>query len=746
MANSKSKNQNQPDKNKAPIQSDNFYPDILLFNKQSGKKITGAKVPNWKSLSLFLEKNSQIFIDPSCTETLKAKFGRNVIPDIIKSRLINQSKNKLNNVNTSNQRGGSNTSTSSPPPSNKQSSSSALLNNNNKNKEDEKKNSKLPQMEQPMFNPFSPSSNAQLQGLTDLLGAAAAAGDFNNPLASFMAAMAAQNGNDPSATLPFGGLGAGTSGSFNPFLLPPFAPPPSNSSTPPFNPLLADIFKDFGNKMPNGFDMNSLEDFALSLTAGMMPQSSVPSIKSSAHEREQSNNSNKSRDDHKNINKNQKDTSESNKDNRKRTPQASTSSSSNSDRFDRNNRTDRSERNERSEKIEHSERNVKSKESRNSSNNNNNRDNGNIYRPPSTSSTISNSSKITNASEPKSSKDSKPQSSNNNNNNNNKNKKKPSNENNSSRKDRNNESNDPNVNAAIAASMMEQEKFMQEMMNLSQFASGFPNNPFFFGAPNPSFPTPPVPSLITGKSNRHVRSPSPSNGRERSISPASSIASNISQQQQSLDFNLFMNNLMNYQMMGGAPGAGVGSFQSPLHPPLMPGLPGMSSDLSKLPADFLSTLAAAASQSGGMGMGGLDPSLFSALAQLNSLSNNVNEEEQKESSQKSKHSSSSASKPSSSRPSGYHGSNSNGSSSQNKNMQQTSSAKTSSSIQKPSSSSGSSSSKQSNSMRQSGSSNHTKKSSDDVYQGLDLSVKKQMSRHDYEESKLSKLKQSSRNH
>ena len=171
---------------------------------------------------------------------------------------------------------------------------------------------------------------------------------------------------------------------------------------------------------------------------------------------------------------------------------------------------------------------------------------------------------------------------------------------------------DPNT-AALAASMMEQEKFMQEMMNLSQLP--FPNNPFYFGA-GASFPPPPPP---IPKSTRG-RSQSPTtNGRDRSISPASSIASNISQQQQQqppLDFNLFMNNLMNYQMMSGG-----GQFTAPLPPPpLIPGLPPLPNDLTKLPVDILAALTSAAAQGTGLGT---DPAVFSALAQLNSLSNNV---------------------------------------------------------------------------------------------------------------------------
>jgi len=258
--------------------NENFYPDIILFNKQSGKKITGVKVPNWKSLCQFLEKNNQVFIDPACTEIVKAKFGRNTIPDVIKARLINiSSKNKVNNsLNSSSLNRSSPTHISGQP-------ASSLSSNNTNNKpktnvkkdEDEnfdelshKTSSKIQNpivnpTDQAMFNPFSPSSNAQLHGLGDLLGAAAAAGDFNNPLFGFLAAMAAQNGGDASA-MPFGGLGAGAS-NFNPFLIPSFGQTSGSPNASSFNPSLSDFFKDFGNKMPN--DLNSLEELAMSLSS-----------------------------------------------------------------------------------------------------------------------------------------------------------------------------------------------------------------------------------------------------------------------------------------------------------------------------------------------------------------------------------------------------------------------------------------------------------------------------------------------
>ena len=180
------------------------------------------------------------------------------------------------------------------------------------------------------------------------------------------------------------------------------------------------------------------------------------------------------------------------------------------------------------------------------------------------------------------------------------------------------------ANQAAALSMMEQEKFMQEMLFAA--ASGFPGanpfNPFGF----PAVPPPPVPSTSSSSNSKshklhrggRERSQSPSSnangGLDRSISPASSVASNISQQPASAaDFNVFMNNLMSFG--GGGGGGGAAAFTPPL--PMPPLLPGMAGDLSKLPVELLAALTAAA------GQGGLDPTMFSALAQLNSLSNSV---------------------------------------------------------------------------------------------------------------------------
>jgi len=195
----------------------NFYPDIILFNKQSGKKISGARVPNWKSLCSFLDKNQHIFIDPSCNDTLKSKFGRNPIPDIIKSRLINQTSSKYtkqnNNNNTNNNKNNNNNNQNNKMQTTPESVSSRSSTPSMPTSKQIKQNPK--QKNDNLQNANTPNNNHEL----------------NNPLAGLIAAG-------------FGGL--------NPFL--------SMQSSP-------DIFKDLASQISNGgFDMNTLEALAVSLT------------------------------------------------------------------------------------------------------------------------------------------------------------------------------------------------------------------------------------------------------------------------------------------------------------------------------------------------------------------------------------------------------------------------------------------------------------------------------------------------
>ncbi|RMZ96589.1 hypothetical protein BpHYR1_014703, partial [Brachionus plicatilis] len=164
-------------------------------------------------------------------------------------------------------------------------------------------------------------------------------------------------------------------------------------------------------------------------------------------------------------------------------------------------------------------------------------------------------------------------------------------------------------NLTALASMMEQEKLLQEMINFSQFNPTA--NPFMFNGP-------------FGQKNAKNKSPSPD--RAHSLSPALSVSSNLSsaQQQQSHaldmannpDLGFLMSNLMNF----GA-GANMSNMAHGLMPPPPFGLAG--TDFSKLPAELLSALSAQS--------GALDPSMFSALAQLNSFSSNATNEEKSKS-------------------------------------------------------------------------------------------------------------------
>ena len=114
--------------------------------------------------------------------------------------------------------------------SNNNSSKNSTSNNNSGNRNSNNSNShksngvgshqlEQQQEDQPAFNPF------ELQGLNDLL-AASGQFDMNNPLAGFMAAALAAQGQAGGA------FGAGlppsaAAAAFNPFLMPPFGAPPT---------------------------------------------------------------------------------------------------------------------------------------------------------------------------------------------------------------------------------------------------------------------------------------------------------------------------------------------------------------------------------------------------------------------------------------------------------------------------------------------------------------------------------------
>jgi len=521
-------------------QQNNYYPDIILFNKQNGKKITNARVPNWKSLCLFFEKNQHIYIDPSCNDVLKAKFGRQPIPDIIKSRLILNSKN----------------------------------NNNNNN------NSKVTQVKQTKEN--KEEFNSQF--------------DLNNPLATLLAAMAANTdpNNGANNNLPFGG---------NPFLL--------QSAFP-------DLFKDvLSNQMTSsggagGLDMNTLEALAISLTNNS------------------NNNKSKSEDNH----------------------------NSHNHHHNNNNNSQKSSKNNPKQQVKP----TTSKPIR-------------APTPPTPTPT------------------------------------------NSKRSTRNNEHNklpaqqQSSATNDASSALLDQEKFMQDMMNLSQLTS----NPFLSAAGlSPfNFMLPQLAAAAAASSssssannaNNGSRSTSPSN-ENQSISPSSSIASSLSTQQQQhagapppVDFNL-LTNLMNLQMMNGLTGAN----------PFMPSLPTM-------PNDILAALAAQNPAFSGAGaMAGFDSSnILNALALLNGQNNEPVVEQPHKNSNNTRQSKSNNNNNSNSSSSN---SNKNSNNTSTPSRQQVSNNSNRTSNNTPSDSSRSMSSRKSSSSSSSNNNNNNRSN------GLDLSTKK----------------------
>jgi hypothetical protein len=625
----------------------------------SNKKLSGPnKIPNtWKGLSNLLEKNDQLYIEPSCNELVRMKFGRNNIPDIFRSRMIepNSQMSKPTSSNSSNNKApsiSSRASSQSPPPSRSVNQKNGSNNNKNNNDSNSSKSSKQQQQRDTqssqssnMFgNAFSPNSAAaQFQGLSELL-ASGSAGQLD-PLAGFMAALAASGAN-PAAI-----AGMIPPGQFNPFMLPP---PFGGSTGPVTNPAL---FADMLSKMPPGaLDMASFDELTNSLVALQQQQqldSASKSISKQSSHKDTNNKSNTPNTGSRNLD------SARNKSEMSQKSSSNNSNNNNSVNGNGNRSSNNSKASENTNKSSSKQQNFSSNFSKNSSGNNNNK---------SSSSSRNNSNSVEKA----------------------------SNMNNLNIEDlaavmqqmQQMDPSNPNM-AALAASMMEQEKFMQDMMSLAalqqqQSNSGNNNsgNPFGF---NPLFAggftlpnLPPPPSMHV--SSKRARSPSPA----RSVSPASSVASNISsaQQKQSqpgLDFSLFMSNLM---------GQNPGAFAPQLgHMPqgMMPsGMPS-ASDLSKLPVELLAALSA---NPGALS----DPAMFSALAHLNSLSADMSANEEL-SGRSTK------------------GFASGSSSSSNKNKTSFSASASSNKLGNTKSTTGGTSKKPRNN------------SEDDVYQGLDLSMK-----------------------
>jgi hypothetical protein len=224
---------------------------VVLINKQTNKKLMGPKVPNWKGLGSFLERNEHLFIDPSCNEYIRSRYGRQ-IPDIIRSRMMS-SKHLSQPQKPS----------SSPPPSSSSSKSNQQQQQQQQHRQERQEsrksmsNASAPKASNntpaPSFNPFSPNSINELMN-----------NDMNNPLAGFMAALAGAGG---------AGAGLPSFGAPNPFLLPPFGLPSAAASNPLLgNPLLADLL----SKMPPGFDMNSFDDLTALLAASLQGDQPTP--------------------------------------------------------------------------------------------------------------------------------------------------------------------------------------------------------------------------------------------------------------------------------------------------------------------------------------------------------------------------------------------------------------------------------------------------------------------------------------
>ena len=233
----------------APNQNVDLNAPLILFNKLTNKKLSGQKVPNWKMLAAFLDKNEQIYIDPTCNELVRAKYGgRANVPDIVKSRMINLGSSSSNKSNmnkqpppASSQTTNSRTNTQTNSNSGNNSSSS-----NNRNSSKSNSNGAHHHIEPPQdpsgFNPF------ELQGLTELLaasGAGAGQFDMNNPLAGFMAAALAAQGQAGA----FGaGPGMPPGAGFNSFLMPPFGATCAAAANTPDLGFMAELL----SKMPPG--------------------------------------------------------------------------------------------------------------------------------------------------------------------------------------------------------------------------------------------------------------------------------------------------------------------------------------------------------------------------------------------------------------------------------------------------------------------------------------------------------------
>ena len=542
--------QSLPNNNNSNLQNNepNIF-NVCYINKVTNKKFVPSKPPTWKNLANFFEKNPDIYIDPSSNELVRTKYGRH-IPDMIKSRILpSKSNSKQNSSSQSSQLNNKekpNSNNNNGSSSNKQNNviPASLSNNNNKDKKQQGKsanpassssssslsNASTSQQPQITYPPLSPNSAASLAGLSELL---MQQGSFN-PLAaglpSFMAAAAAQGG---PMGLPFGGLG------FNPFLMPPFGSTPFGSSP------LEDFMKQLGAQKPEDFNLEAFTN----ATNGMLTaiNSPKPNDQDKLLEKE-------SRSDNKGSNNKQharekEQRNENLHESRKETLQREHSKESSKDRNkESEDRTPKDKQRVRERDWEREKEKERDSNKEKSSKSHSNNNNTSIQ-----SASSSSSSKRTNDSTNVSSKKDQNQSS----------------------KQNKESSKEKSSTSQQLQNLSQQEKFMQEMMNLSQFAatSSFPNN-FYL---NPlGFPTPQLDSSSP--------SPTPDAATAAALSQLGSVPS-------SLDFSLLLNNLMMNPLFGAS---------MPPPPPSS-----SSSDFAnKLPVDILSALTAAAQSNSGL----LDPS------------------------------------------------------------------------------------------------------------------------------------------
>ena len=699
--------------------------NVNYINKVTNKKFVPSKPPTWKNLANFFEKNIDIFIDPASNELVRTKYGRN-IPDVIKSRILPSKPTKPNNSSSSSTSTSNSTPTQSNATNNKEklnnSNSSASNNNNNNNssgknanpqnkdKKQAKNTNPTPsssnsalaaaqQQPQITYPPLSPNS-AALAGLSELLMQQGGFNPLTAGLPGFMAA-AAQGGQ---MGLPFGGLG------FNPFMMPPFGSSPFGSSP------LEDFMKQFGSQKPEDLNLdalNSANGLLSSLQSSSLKEMSSPlDHKAERADRERGSNkqhSNREKEQQRNEkiqeSTKMKDSPVNSNLSKEQQKDRISSNSSRDSGSKRESERDRSikekervrdrewEKQEKEKEIRDSSKESKgrdgsatSKDSRDTkthhqshhhhhhSHNQNNDNNSSVHGSTSSSKRVVNSESSSSSSSSRK-------------------------EQNQLAKQQQNKEMNKDKHSSLSNSQQQQQqnhdKFMQEIMNLSQLAASNSFNPNFYLNPL-GFPPPQLDSTSS------------------SPTPDAATAAALSQLgPSSLDFGLLLN------------------MMNPLFGASMP--PPSSTN----PVDLLSALNAAAQTNPGL----LDPNqlnknLLMDLMQQQQQQQLQHSDEPAASSHHKTNSSSSSHKKHSidsiSRSSSNNKQQSTKSSDSHHHHHHSSSSKQQQQQQQPSSSSNSNKAQQANNKmhHQSSSSTASKTSSTESFQGLDLSIKKPKSKNE----------------